>query len=100
MAVELRTPKSRMPRAWQPSSNAAMNSLPPSTCTARMGKGLLSTSSRRNPAAVWAVARQRTAAQARRVESSTAQKCLTSSPGPRLTLRVSICTRSPGALAS
>jgi len=73
----------------QPSSNAAMNSLPPSTCTARMGKEHRSTRARRNAAAVWAVARRCTSAQAKRVESSTAEKCLTSSPGPKRTARVS-----------
>jgi hypothetical protein len=65
-----------------------------------MGKGALDTSSARNLAAKLAVARPCTWAREKRVARSRAEKCLTTSPGPRVTLRVSTCTRSPGALAS
>ncbi len=65
-----------------------------------MGKGALVTRAERNPAARLAVALVCTWAREKRVTRSRAEKCLTTSPGPRVTVRVSNCTRSPGALAS
>src|SRR5216684_4729906 len=45
------------PRCWQASSNSAANSLPPSTWTARMGKGMRCCKVSRNAVAAEAVAR-------------------------------------------
>ena len=54
----------------------------------------------RKPPARFAVARVCTSAREKQVKRSTTEKCLMISPGPRVMVRVSTRTRSPGEEAT
>src|ERR1700675_3202723 len=82
------------PRRWQACSNSAANSLPPSTCRARMGKGMRCSKVSRNSVALWAVARRWAWITSQREITSRAVNCLKTTPGTGRTSKVSTSTKS------
>src|SRR5206468_11800101 len=71
----------RRPHCWQACSKSAANSEPPSTCRARMGKGMRFSRVSRNWAAVEAVARVWAWMTSQRETTSRAVNCLKIMPG-------------------
>ena len=88
-----------MPRRAHSASKSALNSDPPSTWMAWMGKGMSAWSLSRKSLALCALARRKAWAQVHLASGSQAVDCLSvRRSAPRETLRVSSWTISPGRL--